>query len=331
MRALKPYQAHRAARPAPVGNPVSDIVVCLNQIVQLTGRIYADLGQIVGAPAPTPAPHPPPVPNPGGGGGGVITWPSYAGVATPVGTSTDGLTNVFYDATLGPQGLTCAQQLVSAASAINAGNATLFGAPTGKTNVVIFALGGATDGTGGADHDGCDFQTGENIEVCVDFANPSFCQSLYEAELSECTMGGNLCGLSTGEALSRWAALLIAPNAELTQFATAPVWAADGYANWVDKTFTGTQQVPGDANPDATGCGMAFLSWLVAKHGVTWNAVAVEMVKLGNAGTLTQLAVALVGSLTATSTWPTFLADVKALPGGVTSDDPFNALAVATV
>ena len=35
----------------------------------------------------------------------------------------------------------------------------------------LFALGGATDGTGGADHNGCDYTTGAAIEVCASFGH----------------------------------------------------------------------------------------------------------------------------------------------------------------
>jgi hypothetical protein len=98
--------------------------------------------------------------------------------------------------------------------------------------VIVFALGGQTDGTGGADHLGCDFQTGAAIEVCAAFGNSARVSALFEAELSECSMGGNLCGVSTGEALSRWCAAVVGGNA-LSDFATAPRWAQDGMPNFV--------------------------------------------------------------------------------------------------
>jgi len=128
-------------------------------------------------------------------------------------------------------------------------------------------------------------------------------------------MGGNLCGCSTGEALSRWCAALVSNNA-LADFATAPTWFANGKQNYVDQTD------PTDQNPDSTGCGMAFISWLLSK-GHKLSEIAYQMVKLGTGGTFAQLYSAL--NYSAGTAWSDFLA---ALPATVTSDDPFNAPAI---
>jgi hypothetical protein len=181
--------------------------------------------------------------------------------------------------------------------------------------VIIFALGGATDGTGGADHGGCDYSTGAAIEVCASFGNSARVSALFEAELSECSMGGNLCGVSTGEALSRWCAAQIGNNA-LSDFATAPQWAQDKMPDFVDKTD------PTDQNADSIGCGMAFLSWLMSQ-GYILDKIAPEMVSLGAKGTLSQLYAKLT-SHPAGNAWPAFQSAVKALSGGVTNDDPFG-------
>jgi hypothetical protein len=126
-------------------------------------------------------------------------------------------------------------------------------------------------------------------------------------------MGGNLCGINTGEALSRWCAAEIGNNA-LSDFATAPM-AQDG-TNYVDRTD------PTDQNPISTGCGMAFLSWLVSQ-GHALDAIAPAMVSLGDSGTLAQLYAKLTGDA-ASKAWPKFTTAVNALPNGVTSDDPFG-------
>jgi hypothetical protein len=115
-----------------------------------------------------------------------------------------------------------------------------------------------TDGTGGAVHAGCNSTTGAAIEVCASFDNSARVSALFEAALSECSMGGNLCGVSTGEALSRWCAAVISKNA-LADTATAPQWAQDGNARLCQSTD------PTDQNADSTGCGMAFLSWLMSR------------------------------------------------------------------
>jgi hypothetical protein len=243
-------------------------------------------------------------------------WPSYSGTSQFVGTSPSGRVTVYVDPTLGGPGLLNAQDLVGDADrVVSANDAQIFGAAGGPVNVIISALDGATDGTGGADHGGCDYTTGAAIEVCTSFGNPARLSALFEAELSECSMGGNLCGVSTGEALSRWCAAVISNNA-LADFATAPQWAQDGMPDYVNQTD------PTDQNPDSTGCGMAFLSWLMSQgHGL--DRIAQTMVSLGDTGTLAQLYANLISDA-ASNAWPAFLAAVKAVPNGVTNDDPFG-------
>jgi hypothetical protein len=236
-----------------------------------------------------------------------------------VGQSTSGVT-VYVDPTLGDQGKQNAQDLLDAADGIVQRNNTIFGIPGAPVDVIVFALHGQTDGTGGADHNGCDFITGNAIEVDAAFGSPSRIAALFEAELSECAMSGRLCGLSTGEALSRWCAAVVSNNA-LADFATAPHWVQDGMPNWVDQT------APTDTDADSTGCGMAFLSWLMSQ-GHKLSEIAPRMVKLGNAGTLAGLYAELTGD-SAANAWPKFTAAVKGLPNGVTTDDPFHAFAVA--
>src|SRR5579864_7046204 len=242
-------------------------------------------------------------------------WPSYAGTSQYVGTSPSGRVTVYVDPTLGDPALQNAQDLFSDADRVVAANDALFGTTGGPVNVVVFALDGATDGTGGADHMGCDYTTGAAIEVCASFDNSARVSALFEAELSECSMGGNLCGVSAGEALSRWCAAETSNNA-LSDFATAPTWFDDGMQDYVDQTD------PTDTNPDSTGCGMAFLSWLMSQ-GQALNMIAPDMVQLGDGGTLAQLYASLTGD-DAANAWPNFIAAVQGLIGGVTSDDPFG-------
>ncbi len=243
-------------------------------------------------------------------------WPSFTGTSQFVGVSPSGRVTIFVDPTLGDAGAQNAQDLVSDADRIVSANDKIFGTRGGNVNVIIFALGGMTDGTGGADHLGCDYTSGAAIEVCASFGNPGRVSALFEAELSECSMNGNLCGLSTGEALSRWCAAVIGNNA-LADFATAPAWAEQGkpdYVNQTDRT---------DQNAISTGCGMAFLSWLMSQ-GHSLDKIAPAMVSLGDAGTLAQLYADLTSDA-ASNAWPLFLAAIKTLD--VTSDDPFGAMA----
>jgi hypothetical protein len=128
-------------------------------------------------------------------------------------------------------------------------------------------------------------------------------------------MGGNLCGVSTGEALSRWCAAVISNNA-LADFATAPQWEQDGMPDYVNQTD------PTDQNADSTGCGMAFLSWLMSQgHGL--DQIAQTMVSLGDTGTLAQLYANLTSDA-ASNAWPAFLAALEALPNFAANDDPFG-------
>lgn len=242
-------------------------------------------------------------------------WPSYTGTSQLVGTSPSRRVTVYVDPSLGQQGRQNAQDLLNDADRIVAANDVLFGTTGGPVSVIIFALDGNTDGTGGADHDGCDYTTGAAIEVCAAFGNSARVSALFEAELSECSMGGNLCGASTGEALSRWCAASVSNNA-LSDFATAPMWAQRGMLDYVQRTD------PTDRNANSTGCGMAFLSWLISQ-AYHLEAIAPAMVSLGDSGTLAQLYANLTSDA-ASNAWPKFIAAVRALPNGVTSDDPFG-------
>jgi hypothetical protein len=246
---------------------------------------------------------------------GAPQWPSYTGTSQLVGTSPTGRVTVYVDPSLGSPGLQNAQDLLHDADRVAKANDAIFGTTGGAVSVIVFALGGATDGTGGADHGGCDYTTGNAIEVDASFGAPSRVSALFEAELSECSMGGDLCGMSTGEALSRWCAASTSNNA-LSDFATAPTWFQDGMRDYVNKTDKT------DQNPDSTGCGMAFISWLMSK-GYPLKQIAPAMVALGNGGTLAQLYANLTSD-SASNAWPAFRSAVQALPNGVTSDDPFG-------
>jgi hypothetical protein len=248
----------------------------------------------------------------------VPRWPSYTGLSQVVGTSPSGKVTVYVDPSLGNPALQNAQDLLNDADRVVAANDALFGTTGGPVSVIVFALGGMTDGTGGADHSGCDYDTGAAIEVCASFGNSARVSALFEAELSECSMGGNLCGVSTGEALSRWCAAVIGNDA-LADFATAPQWYSDGEPDYVIQTD------PTDQDADSTGCGMAFLSWLM-NQGYGLDQIAQEMVSLGDSGTLAQLYANLTSDA-ASNALPAFLAAVQNLPNGVTNDDPFGGAA----
>ena len=249
------------------------------------------------------------------------TWPSYTGTSQFVGTSPSGRVTVYVDPNLGAPAQQNAQDLVTDADRVATANDGIFGTTGGPVSVIVFALGGATDGTGGADHMGCDYTTGNAIEVDASFGNSARVFALFEAELSECSMAGNLCGESTGEALSRWCAAVIGNNA-LSDFATAPQWYSDGMPDFVNKTDNT------DQNADSTGCGMAFISWMISQ-GYGLEKIAPAMVNLGDSGTLAQLYSTLSGD-DASNAWTNFKNAISGLPNRINTDDPFNGLAHPT-
>jgi hypothetical protein len=241
-------------------------------------------------------------------------WPRFKGPVQYIGTSPVARVAVYVDPSLGAPAVKNGTDLLADADRVVQANNAIFGTTSSPVNVVLFALDGRTDGTGGADHDACNFTNGGNIEVCVSFGSPARVSALFEAEFSECSMGGNLCGVSTGEALSRWCAAVIGNNA-LADFASAPTWAQQGMPDYVNRTDNT------DQNEISVGCGVAFLSWLQSL-GYPLSRIAPAMVSLGTSGVLAQLYAKLAGDA-ATNAWPKFLAAVKALPG-ISSDDPFG-------
>jgi len=244
-------------------------------------------------------------------------WPSYTGTSQYVGTSPTSMVTIYVDPSLGDPALQNAKDLLADADRVVTANNAIFASPGDPVSVIIFALGGQTDGSGGADHASCDFLTGGAIEVCASFGSSARVSALFEAELSECSMGGNLCGENTGEALSRWCAAVVSGNA-LADFATAPFWAQKGMPDYVNKTDHT------DQNAISTGCGMAFLSWLQSL-GYPLNKIAPAMVSLATGSTLAQLYASLTSAPQAEA-WPQFLAAIKALPK-IMNDDPFAAVA----
>jgi hypothetical protein len=248
-------------------------------------------------------------------------WPSYQGTSQLVGTSPSGRVTIYVDPSLGQRALQNAQDLLNDSDRIVTANDGIFGTTGGPVSAIVFALGGATDGTGGADHMGCDYSTGNAIEVDAAYGHSSRVSALFEAELSECSMNGNVCGESTGEALSRWCAAVISNNA-LADFATAPGWAQHGMPNYVDQTD------PTDQGADSTGCGMAFISWLMSM-GYGLNQIAPQMGGLGDGGTFAQLYEKLTSD-SSSNAWSKFQSAIQALPNGVTSDDPFGAFTASS-
>jgi hypothetical protein len=239
-----------------------------------------------------------------------------------VGTTTDGRVNLYYDPSLGQQGLDVANAILPRLDVLFANNDALFGV-TGKAgNVILAALEGRTDGGSGAFHRGCAFNE-DSPEASdwyedIAFNDPDRTLGLVQAEVTESYMGlqgaGWDCGGSNGEALSRLLAELISggPSGALRDYATGGAWAQGHYPNWIDATENT------DTNPISTGCGVVFLWWLVSLgHSPT------QIVQAGCPdGTLASNYKALTGRTTA---WFDFATAVNALPNDVTGDDPWQS------
>jgi hypothetical protein len=105
-----------------------------------------------------------------------------------------GSITVFYDPSLGPQGLSLATQMLNVVMGPYKDMQTVFGVSGGPVSVVIAPLSGNNDGSGGAYHYGCDFTSGGVLYLDATFANTTANPldlevALYVAELSEAFMG----------------------------------------------------------------------------------------------------------------------------------------------
>ena len=234
--------------------------------------------------------------------------------STPVGTV--GQITVEYATSLGQNGQTLAQQLLSLVDPPYTEMGSFFGVAGGAVTVIVAPLSGHNDGSGGAYHYGCDFTSGGVLYLDATFANTTIDPadlelSLYVAELSEAFMGaqgtGWGCGSSNGEGLSRYLAEVMPPPGSFPAWGvTGPSWATAGFPDWVSRTEST------DRNYVSTGCAVIYLYWM-RFLGFTTQ----EIVAAGGA-TLSANYQALTGKTTA-------YADLIAALQGLTvnSDDPF--------
>src|SRR5258708_35150877 len=81
-------------------------------------------------------------------------WPGFRGTSQFVGSTSDGIVTVYVDPNLGPQGLQNAQDLLADAPRVVAANNAIFCTTWGAVSVIVYALGGASYGTGGCHHAG---------------------------------------------------------------------------------------------------------------------------------------------------------------------------------
>ena len=107
-----------------------------------------------------------------------------------VGTSSDGNVTVLYDPALGQSGADLADHIFASAGTTYSDSQAFFNVAGLPVNVIIAAISGATDGSGGAYHYGCNFNPGSDLYCDVAFGNPNLTNGLVVAELTESVLIG---------------------------------------------------------------------------------------------------------------------------------------------
>ncbi len=237
-----------------------------------------------------------------------------------IGKTPDGNATLYVDPSLGKPGSDLAREILAMLDTTCAHSQAYFGISIHPVNVIIAAVGNATDGSGGGYHYGCSFDKGGDIYCDATFGNPDLTNGLIVAELTECFMGAQKkgwdCGGSNGEALSRFLAELESggPQGALAGFSTGPLWDRAGRPNWIDATE------PTDQDGASIGCGIVYLYWMM-----TQGFAAARITQAGSPdGTLASNYAALTGRASA---WSDFIAAVGALSRGIVSDDPWGTAA----
>lgn len=229
-----------------------------------------------------------------------------------------GNTTVCYDPSLGSQGLSLAQQFLTAAGGAYDDLQTDFGIGGGATTVIIAPLSTNSDGSGGGYHYGCDFVSGGVLYLDATFGNtqvdPGNLElALYVAELSESFMGaqgtGWACGGSNGEGLSRYLAEHeTAPHTlDPSPYVTAPSWANAGFPDWISTT-EGT-----DRDYPSTGASVTYIDWMRSQG------FSVPQIVQAAGSTLAANYTTLTGKTTAYSD---LVAAINGIP--VRNDNPFS-------
>jgi acid phosphatase type 7 len=253
-----------------------------------------------------------PVPTPRANTPSTIKWPSFTGSSRLLGKTLN--FTLYTDTSLGSRNDAMAPAILKNLEVDYNALSSYYGLRVPPFNIVMFALGGQTDGTGGADLAACD---ATNIEVDVSLDSPERVSALVAVEQAHVfqTLHNKVvnCGYSNGEGLFRALGESLHPGA-LSDFATAPQWAQDGMPDFINKT----DQT--DQNADSTGAAVLFYNWLHYQLGYSWE----QIVRAG-APTLAETYRKLTNGKT--SAFEDLMAAIQALPNGVTNDNPFVAKA----
>jgi len=227
---------------------------------------------------------------------------------------------VYYETALGSAGAQVASEVLGKVEADYARLSGLFGGVTVPQpfNVVIAAIGGMRDGTGGAYHKACDDQTvyvNIKLEPRIDSDRSSFFVVTQVVDVLAAARGRHGdCGTSYGSALKRVLAAEFYPK-EGTEFATAPHWLDSARADYVSVN----EQT--DLNPQATGCSVLFLNYLHSQLNLSWERIV-------QAGGLT-LAETYANLGLGSDAFAKFTAFVdshfpRGKPSGIKTDNPFQ-------
>jgi hypothetical protein len=239
-----------------------------------------------------------------------IKWPSFTGHAGILGTTKH--FTLYGDTSLGTINDRVAPSILQKVEVDYNALSSYYGVQVPHFNVLMFAMGGATDGTGGADHMACE---ATDIEVDIAASNPDITSALIadnEAEVFQAARNkGEDCGTSNGEGLARALHESLHPNT-LDNFATAPTWANSGKPDFINKS----EQT--DQNAVSTGASVLFYNWLHYQLGYSW-----EQICKADGKTPAQTYSRLTNRKD--DAFQVFLKAIDALPNGVTSDNPFLA------
>ncbi len=223
--------------------------------------------------------------------------------------------NVFYDSSLGNDGIRIADAILSVCEQDYLKLQEFFNGitPGGiPFNIHI------TKGSSGASHPTCastEISIGARAASGVNI--PFMCSLLVaeEDEVFEAFFGhGWGCGDSNGEGLSRILANEIYPNVEPPNFVSAPVWLDNGRPDYINRTDAT------DTNYISIGCSVLFLYWLHYQLNFSWKEII-----LAGAPTLAKTYKNLTGRTDGLERFKELLQYhfPEGQPSGVTSDNVF--------
>jgi hypothetical protein len=188
--------------------------------------------------------------------------------------------NVFYDSTLGTDGITISDAILQVCEA---DFVTLQGYFGGLTPGGLPFNIHVTTGSSGASHATCAATTlsvgalTDRSAAGVNMAYIAFMRSLVIAEEDE-VFEDNLvnwnCGASNGEGLSRVLANAMYPGAEPPNFVSAPVWldTPNIFTSQIRPDFVNVID-PTDVNYVSIGCSVLFLNWLHYQLDFSWKQI----------------------------------------------------------